>query len=125
MASSRTFNTALDPETLESLRELQSPDDPDFLKNYLRLFMTPVQRRLDAIEDAIRNRNLELLQTEAHALKSSSANVGAIQMRILCADLEQVARGMSPLKNAPDLIRSLKQEWLRVKAEIESLPEYR
>lgn len=104
---------------------MQGLDDPKYLKNYLQLFMTPVPRRLDAIEDAVRNRNLELLQTESHALKSSCANVGAIRMRVLCADLEQIARGMAALKGAPELVDSLKQEWRRVKAEIEALPEYR
>ncbi|MEM9771213.1 MAG: response regulator [Cyanobacteria bacterium P01_D01_bin.73] len=56
------------------------------------LFSEDAQVRLQAIETAINDRDAIALRQAAHALRSSSANLGAKQLMNYCAQLEALAR---------------------------------
>jgi CheY-like chemotaxis protein len=78
----------LDPETLGRIRALHRPGSPDLLAKVVGLYtsnsavLTEAMRRAALANDAA-----GLLQA-AHALKSSSANVGAVTLAELCKDVE-------------------------------------
>ena len=57
----------------------------------------------------------------AHALKSSSGNVGARGLRDLARGLEEAARA-GELGRAKDLAGRLGEEWSRVRRSLASLP---
>lgn len=58
------------------------------------------------------------LQRAAHALKSSSANVGAVALSRLCAELEVLGR-KSQLKEAGPLMTTAERSWLRVQQALQ------
>ena len=58
------------------------------------------------------------LQRAAHALKSSSANVGAVALSRLCAELEVLGK-KGQLKEAGPLMATAERSWLRVQQALQ------
>jgi HPt (histidine-containing phosphotransfer) domain-containing protein len=85
-------STPLDQDTLNSLRELASPDQPEFLKQLFTLFIESSPTRIQTIQSSLKKNDLNAIAREAHTLKSSSANIGALALSKLCQDLETAAR---------------------------------
>ena len=110
--------SVLDPTIFEGLKEL-SGDSPDFLNDYLTLFCAPIEGRLHQIEKAFTTHDFQTIQLEAHALKSSAANTGALTMSNLCGELEQLAK-KNLLEDCQHKFTVLKSETLMVLNEIDS-----
>lgn len=112
----------LDAETLASLRELTSLDQPDFLKSLLTLFTQSAPQRVRVIQASLQSKDLTTIGREAHSLKSSGANIGAMAFSEICQKLEKAARSsdMAAVQtNAPLLQPALDA----VLNEISKLPE--
>lgn len=126
---------ALDLEVIASFRDLQTEDDPHFLRDYLLAFLAPIPGRLAAIGEAIKNQDYPSLGAETHALRSSCANTGLALMTDLCDRLEQLGKNSSinlvqlgknsSIDSASGLFEQLKAEFAQVKAEIDLLPEFK
>ena len=115
-------------ETIDELRELQGDTDPEFLARLLELFLGGLPQKMKRMEAAVQTSKADELRAEVHALKSSAANVGAIQMSFLCSELEKYAKtgDLSPnLAATKELFSKLKTEATLVTQELESLPEMR
>ena len=110
--------SVLDSTIFEGLKEL-SGDSPDFLYDYLTLFCAPIEDRLHKIETALNSNDFQTIQLEAHALKSSAANTGALTMSNLCGELEQLAK-KNLLVECQQKFTVLKSESLMVLKEIDS-----
>jgi HPt (histidine-containing phosphotransfer) domain-containing protein len=82
----------LDTSMLESLRELASPDQPDFLRNLLTLFTQSAPGRIRTLLAALQSGDLSHVGREAHTLKSSAANIGATEFSEICQAIEKAAR---------------------------------
>ena len=95
----------LDPGVLEELRSLEVEGQPSLLAELIEEFLPDAARRVGEIRDAIDASDLERVRDEAHALKSSSAHVGARQLSQLAAALEARAR-----EDALDRARVLAEE---------------
>jgi two-component system, sensor histidine kinase and response regulator len=80
----------LDPSVLDRLRDLEV-DEPGFLADLVSLFLRETPERLDAIGAAIEPANPPRLASVAHALKGSTAAIGARQMSALAARVEDAA----------------------------------
>ena len=76
----------------------------------LDAYLDDSERRMGEIGDALDSGDLERLRTAAHALKGSSANVGAEALAALCGELED-----SAAVQAVDALRRLVE---RVRAEL-------
>jgi HPt (histidine-containing phosphotransfer) domain-containing protein len=113
---------ALDAEILASLRELNTAEEPTFVKDFMGLFLKTVPVRLEAIRAACDSQNSKVLAQESHALKSSCASVGANQMTALCAELENLGKSQS-LQEAPAKLAKLIEEYETTKTEVLQLPE--
>ncbi|MFL5814276.1 MAG: Hpt domain-containing protein [Bdellovibrionia bacterium] len=83
---------SLDQDTLNSLRELVSADQPDFLKQILTLFQDTAPMKVRSIQTALGQSDYATIAREAHTLKSSSANIGALELSTVCQTLEKAAR---------------------------------
>jgi CheY-like chemotaxis protein len=93
----------LDAEVIESLRELRSgPDDP-IMEELVGLFFSDAPVQIEAIQAAVAAADAPALARAAHALKSSSGNLGAMELHALLADLEVAARG-GDLSNAGESV---------------------
>jgi HPt (histidine-containing phosphotransfer) domain-containing protein len=111
----------LNAQTLEDLRVL-GEDDADFFKKLMETFLQTIQERLPTIEDAIQLKSAEKLSAAAHALKSSSYNLGAQAMGDLCTELEKCGKA-NALASVENLLQRLKLETELVCGEIKALPE--
>jgi HPt (histidine-containing phosphotransfer) domain-containing protein len=60
------------------------------VRKYLQLFVTSAEPTLRALDAAVRTRDEAGLRRHAHKLKGSSANIGAAEMALAAAELEQL-----------------------------------
>jgi CheY-like chemotaxis protein/HPt (histidine-containing phosphotransfer) domain-containing protein len=85
---------SLDHEKLAGLKEI-AKSNPRFLSDITTLFREDALLRLHDLRDSIEMDDPEQLARAAHALKSSSGNVGAKRIYTLCAAIEENARAGS------------------------------
>ncbi|MDH4022840.1 MAG: response regulator, partial [Gammaproteobacteria bacterium] len=83
---------ALDERVLDAIRTLETPGSPGLLDRIIGLYAESSRRLTDDLFQAIANGDFEAAGGSAHALKSSSANVGASALAELCTSLEAAAR---------------------------------
>ncbi len=91
----------------EHLRQL-SENNPEFELELLQVFVEDTQSHLEAVTEAINESDFQRFEQEAHHLKGSSANVGAITMNLAAEKLEQLARSKER-RGATNLISELEE----------------
>jgi two-component system, sensor histidine kinase and response regulator len=99
---------ALDSDKLSGLKEM-AKTNPRFMTDITTLFREDALLRLHDLRDSIEQSNAERLARAAHALKSSSGNVGAKRIYTLCAAIEENARAGS-ISGASALVDQLAAE---------------
>ncbi|MCG7874217.1 MAG: ATP-binding protein [Candidatus Thiodiazotropha lotti] len=82
--TSMTSSGMIDRSVLEELYEIMEEDFVSVLESYLK----SAPGLMLGIRDAVKSGDMEGLVKSAHPLKSSSANVGAMELSILARDLE-------------------------------------
>ncbi|PVV21499.1 MAG: hybrid sensor histidine kinase/response regulator [gamma proteobacterium symbiont of Ctena orbiculata] len=74
----------IDRSVLEELYEIMEDEFVSVLESYLK----SAPGLMHGIRDAVKDRDMDALVKSAHPLKSSSANVGAMELSILARELE-------------------------------------
>ncbi|MCB0169391.1 MAG: response regulator [Anaerolineae bacterium] len=87
-----TQKPAVDINVLKKFQETMGKDGPDMIVELIEIFLEDAPRILVTLEKGWVNRDAEMLRTAAHTLKSGSANLGAMQLSILCKELEEIGR---------------------------------
>ena len=87
MASTNQFEGTV--AGFDALRELMGEDG---IRELIGLFVEDGGIHLDALGSALARRDAALLAERAHALRGSSATLGASQMAVLCGRLESLGR---------------------------------
>jgi len=82
---------AIDRETLDRLLDITG-GDVEFLDELVDTYLDDGRAQVAALEAAVASDAVEDLVRPAHTLKSSSANVGALQLAEACRELEATAR---------------------------------
>lgn len=113
---------SIDPGTLEELRSLQGPEDPSFVASLMTLFLDTLRSGMEKLEAAAGRADVGEIRHEAHALKSSCLNIGALKMGAACQAIETAAQEGSPTEIAR-LVAELRQQAAAVSAEVKALPE--
>ena len=113
----------IDLTAIEELRELVDEDTPDFLKDLLRSFLEDAGEHLRSMTTGLESQAVETIMAAAHTLKSSSANLGALQLSDFCRQIETITRNRN-LDGVSDLLESAHQEFKRVQKEIQNLPDF-
>lgn len=75
----------------ESLRELAEEGNEDLVQEVLAVFRTDCTERFGLLRDAMARDDRSKIRNQAHALKGSSAQVGANAMAATCRDIELMA----------------------------------
>jgi signal transduction histidine kinase/DNA-binding response OmpR family regulator/HPt (histidine-containing phosphotransfer) domain-containing protein len=109
----------LDQGVIASLRELGGDDDPGLFIELVNLFLSDTPERLRALGEAMEHRDPTALERAAHALKSSSANLGALELSALFRDIEAAGREKD-LSRAAKLVARTQPEYQRVEAALRS-----
>jgi PAS domain S-box-containing protein len=105
---------AIDRQALSNLRKLQMEGEPDIIQELGSMFLDRTPARIGTMRDAIAMGDAKTLKREAHNLKSSSANLGALRLSDLCKDLELLGR-LGDLGGAMDLMDKAEEEFGRVR----------
>jgi len=81
----------LDAAALDALAELGG-EGSDFVQEVVSLFLTEAVMRVTEIREGLDRSEYERVLQAAHALKSSSASVGAVEFARCCGELEAHCR---------------------------------
>lgn len=111
---------AIDMAAIKKITNLQSEGQPDLLGRLVSLFLTNTDRLVKEIETGLSGQDADTVRLAAHTLKSSSANLGAMRLSKICADIESAAR-QKQLESARSDIDILSFELNEVIAELKTL----
>ena len=81
----------IDQDAFAVLESLADEDDPDLVKEIVELYLEDSAGRMSQIEQGLQGEGANIIRAAAHALKSASANVGALHFSSACASLEDAA----------------------------------
>jgi CheY-like chemotaxis protein len=104
---------ALDPQMLDQLRALEA-DSPGLVAQLTGMFLEGSPSLISKIEDALESGETKAASEHAHALKGSSANMGATQLAAICGSIEQQARA-GDVHSARIAFQELNGEFERVR----------
>ena len=103
------FRAAVDLDVLHSYENIQRDGEPDLIVELIDLYVEDARRRLAVMKESLVQRNWLLVKREAHSLRGSSGNLGALQMALICDAIEGLeARDLGPSTEA--LLGCLEQE---------------
>lgn len=106
----------LDTGALDELRACD-PDDTGLLAELIDIFLADTPPRLNAIRLAADAAQPQALSREAHALKSSAAQLGARALSATCKALELKGRE-GTLAGVPELVAQLEPQFAAVQAAL-------
>ncbi len=108
----------IDNSALERLRKIGGES---FLKQMIDLFLSDAAAKQEAAVNGCKEEDWDSVEQAVHSLKSSSGNVGAVELQELSDEIESLIRQEDPEK-VPDLVNQLSSVF---KIVIESLKEIR
>ena len=109
----------VDRSVLASLSELGRNGEPNFIDKLREMFIREARPRISAMQEALHDGDARALEEAAHALRGSSANLGAQAMEGLCLGLEERGRA-GDLSDAPSLLDALTVEFERFGVALEA-----
>jgi len=108
----------LNQMALDNIRALQRSGAPNMLSKVIGLYLEQSSLGMERLRTGINSADLEEVRKVAHALKSSSANVGALvlaeQLRVL-----EVETSRGELNHGPEQLKKIEQEYSNVVAALE------
>ncbi|MBC8101494.1 MAG: PAS domain S-box protein [Cytophagales bacterium] len=106
----------IDGEALAQLRALMTEGDPAGFSELVAAFRGDGRGRMETLRGAVRGGDAAAIRSAAHALKGSSANMGARALPALCGKIEAFAMAETELTAIPPLLPELEEEWRRLEA---------
>lgn len=109
----------IDLHVLQDLRDLQSPNGPDIVKELMTLFIKtadPIASKINASKS-----DFHVLSAQAHTLKSAAAGIGALRLSETCFILEKVGLGQLVSDDINKEIENFNNEY---KLAISAIKEY-
>lgn len=110
----------LDLSPLMELRGMKSKGEDDIVNELIRVFLRETPTRLTVMWQSLAESDVRTLQREAHALRGSCLNMGAMMMSSLSAKLEEECRD-GHLQRADVHLVELEREFRLVKAALKSV----
>jgi signal transduction histidine kinase/DNA-binding response OmpR family regulator len=95
----------INPRAWEEIDAIRGNDGGDLLARVFHTYLNYSPKLFQDLRDALATGNSEAMERAAHSLKSSSAQVGAVGIAALCADLERAAQGQVDETAASLLVR--------------------
>jgi CheY-like chemotaxis protein len=104
----------LEPGPLNQIRGLQRPGAPSLLAKVIGVYLDNSPSLVQALREAVARQDPDALMRAAHSLKSSSANLGAVQLAAFCKELEQRGREKC-IENVVELLENAETQYIRVR----------
>ena len=96
-------------KALDMIGDLDPEHGKELATRVVEVYESSSTELIDSLSAAVTDHDGERVRTAAHALKSSSGNVGAERLMSMCREIELAARD-SELDAVPDRIVALRQE---------------
>lgn len=109
---------ALDKKMLDNIKSMQPPGGESILAKVISMYLDSSEQLYSDIKKAIENSNNTDLFTNAHSLKSSSANLGASDLALICKELEFLGREGN-MAEAQQKLQAFEQCFLATSAAFE------
>jgi HPt (histidine-containing phosphotransfer) domain-containing protein len=87
------FRASVDLAMLASYEKIQLEGEPDLIVELIDLYLEDAPRRVGVMRDSLAKRNWLSVKREAHSLRGSSGNLGALQMAQICDEIEGIESG--------------------------------
>jgi two-component system, sensor histidine kinase and response regulator len=100
----------LDLARVAELRELVDKQDRDAFTLLAKIFFEDGRRRLTVLRAAFDSGDPAQTASEAHGLRGSAANLGAVRLSKLCEELEELGRS-GTLAGTGDLMARIEEEY--------------
>lgn len=107
---------------LDELLAFRKPGGPDPRRRIITIYLDSAPKLMEAIKTAINAADGTLVFKSAHALKSSSMNVGALGLGSLCAELERLGKADS-IEEAKKLFDCVETLYAAVTAALQDASE--
>ena len=110
----------IDPDKIAELIELAGEAESDWIETLIRQFLGDSADRVEKLRAAYRSGDGRTVEEVAHALKGSSATMGASRMKRIADRLQSAGR--SPLLEGADLlIEDLAREFDLARRHLEGI----
>ncbi len=116
LLASLASHPSVDPAALNELKAFQDEGDDDIVAELIGIFLDDCPGRLESIRHGVENDDAAEIASAAHALKSSSAQLGALRMSAICQMLESDGKA-GKTDNAAELSSELLDEFERVRQQ--------
>lgn len=87
------FRASVDLAMLASYEKIQLDGEPDLIVELIDLYLEDAPRRVAVMRESLAKRNWLSVKREAHSLRGSSGNLGALQMARICDEIEGIESG--------------------------------
>jgi signal transduction histidine kinase/CheY-like chemotaxis protein/HPt (histidine-containing phosphotransfer) domain-containing protein len=113
----------IDEQVLASLGRLQTEGRPDIVQHLIELFFKDGSDLLMDLDSGAATGDAALLYRASHALKSASANLGAIALSAHCQELEALSKS-GTVTDAARLVKAIREDYRTVEARLsDRLPQ--
>ena len=96
-------------DALNNLQKHSTATGENLLNKSITLFKEFAPKQLDALQDALEQKNTQKLNNLAHSLKSACANLGALKLATTAESIESISK-QGHTENIAALLATLKQE---------------
>ena len=111
----------IDPDAIARLQEWGGPE---LVGKMIQLFLENAPERLDLIRTGLETGDFDVAERGAHSLKSSSGNVGARELHLAAAEMEDLASRQEE-EEMRDLLPRLEEVYERSLSALSALEQDR
>ncbi|MEP6637428.1 MAG: response regulator [Acidobacteriota bacterium] len=112
----------IDTSILDDLAKLYGDDDDDPVAQLIKIYLEDTPPRLNAMRQAVKTSDEGELKFVAHAIKGTSASIGAQRIAALCDELEENGLDSRP-ERIEELVTEVEAEFSRVRGSLELLAD--
>jgi HPt (histidine-containing phosphotransfer) domain-containing protein len=109
--------SVIDQKVLDNIRALQEEGKEDLLNKIITIFLNDSPERLEELRKAVNSGDAPSINRIAHTLKSSCANLGAMNLSSHFKEMEAMGRTNS-IEQAPELLSQIEVEFKAVEAAL-------
>lgn len=113
--------SVIDMNVIQGIRRLQKPGRPDLLKDLVNLFFQSAEEKMLALREAVSLKDLETIARAAHSLKSSAANLGALEFSKTCLELEKLGNGEIQIDQLTEVFKKTEADYIEAVYSLERI----
>jgi HPt (histidine-containing phosphotransfer) domain-containing protein len=112
------FRTGVDLAVMSGYERLQADGEADLIVELIDLYLADVPSRMTKMREALRQRNWLQVKREAHNLRGSSGNLGAVRMAAICEEMERTVSEPNP--QTETFMDRLERAWAQTHSILDS-----